>query len=551
MSISITNQKPAVLVPQYNMTIKGDFNAIDYIKQSVINPIYEPINQATPVVINDGKNNLDIQDVANCFIAGFNNITVHQYENTLKDIYSKSLIHFPQKTNLTMTNLFALQSAAKEKMPEPSGTCIYTPDTDIIPMSRAYIVKRCSYDALFASYAFYTRANTLGIMCLTETDFDEFKKYLENEINQISTLLSQDTLNMFNDFYNLTLNGLTESIAIRKTYDDNNEEYSFARTLMAYIMQYTKTVSQQNFALMPFAFNEFICPKSIVFINIDKHAHSSSRAIRKEWEVINKSINAPLRIISNKKLSKLTAMQRSLSSIKAKASAAQSNGMAAARSAHVPFSKTPPTTTDIVKAISKVMKKMVTSNRSENTYKAMKMTFARPNRRDPDDYNKKGKMVSTKYRPDIHLYIDTSGSITERNYQDAVKACIRMAKKLNINLYFNSFSHMMSQCTKLNTKDKSSKEIYKQFERIPKVDGGTDYEQIWKYINASNKRKRELSLIMTDFEYYPPNYYVKHPKNLYYMPISHADYDSIKICAKDYCESMKHIYPNIRSRILF
>jgi hypothetical protein len=126
-----------------------------------------------------------------------------------------------------------------------------------------------------------------------------------------------------------------------------------------------------------------------------------------------------------------------------------------------------------------------------------------------------------------------------------------MAKKLNVNLYFNSFSHVLSQCTKLNTKDKSTAEVYRQFQRLPKVTGGTNYEQIWNYIEKSKKRKRELSIIMTDFEYYAPNHFVKHPKNLYYMPMSNMDYKEMVSWAERFCKSMMHIDPSIMKHMLF
>ena len=126
-----------------------------------------------------------------------------------------------------------------------------------------------------------------------------------------------------------------------------------------------------------------------------------------------------------------------------------------------------------------------------------------------------------------------------------------VAKKLNINLYFNSFSHCMSQCTKLRTKDKSLKQIYAVFRKVPKVTGGTDYEQIWHYINRSKKRQRELSIIITDFEWSPPNHYVQHPKNLYYMPCSRLDVDKMIRWAKNFVKDMQHIDPAIRSHVLF
>jgi hypothetical protein len=131
-----------------------------------------------------------------------------------------------------------------------------------------------------------------------------------------------------------------------------------------------------------------------------------------------------------------------------------------------------------------------------------------------------------------------------------VKACIALAQKLNINMYFNSFSHVMSTTTKLHIRDRSKRDVYREFERVPKVSGGTDYEQIWRYINASERRKREFSLIISDFEWSPSSRPVEHPKNLYYMPCLNMDWDDMCRCAENFGKSMVRIEPGIRRRIL-
>lgn len=128
---------------------------------------------------------------------------------------------------------------------------------------------------------------------------------------------------------------------------------------------------------------------------------------------------------------------------------------------------------------------------------------------------------------------------------------IAMAKKLNINIYFNSFSHILSQTTKLKLENKTRKQIYAEFERVPKVNGGTDYTQIWHFINKSAKRRKELSAIITDFEFIAPTQYIKHPKNLYYIPCAHMDWDEMIENARNFAASAMHNEPAIRSKILF
>lgn len=232
------------------------------------------------------------------------------------------------------------------------------------------------------------------------------------------------------------------------------------------------------------------------------------------------------------------------------ASAYQPMQNAAAKAKMQKFRKTPPSKKDIVNFITIILKKMSRVNRSMNSYKMVKLSFARPNRRDPDDFNKMGKSVSTRYWPDIHIYLDTSGSVSEENYSDAMKTCVMLAHRLNINLYFNSFSSVMSECSLITTKDRSVAECYKQFMLIKKVTGGTNIEQIWHYINGNKKREREFSLVMTDFEWTARSDFVKHPKNLYYMPFSNMDWNDMCYWMEAFAKSVRHNEPNIRAHIL-
>ena len=174
------------------------------------------------------------------------------------------------------------------------------------------------------------------------------------------------------------------------------------------------------------------------------------------------------------------------------------------------------------------------------------------NRRNPDNYNLPGRGISLQYKPDIHIYLDTSASISEENYKNAIITCITMAKKLNVNLYFNSFSDVISESTRLKIKGKTIGEIYRQFQNVPKVSGGTSFELVWQYIMQSARRKREISLMITDFAYYPPDERPAYPAKLYYAPIdtSKASWPYVKEAAEEFCQSMYHIEPNICRYIL-
>lgn len=552
--ITVANQKPVVLSPVYDAVISGDFDPCSYIKANMVKPLFTPLVAGQQVTMTAQNQPVTEDNITELIANSMSSSIDPNIEQSVKDLYHQTLVYFNNNTHIPMQNIFTIQSMTKEKLPEPSAQVVYTPSTDIVPVCKEFLASIASADKLFASFSLWAQPNTLGVYFANDRAFDDFKAWLDKEVATIASGLTPETNQLFADFQKLTLQSLTESVLLRSDDSDNNDPYSFARTLIAYIMQYAKTPNiDKIFGIMPFSAAELFCPKSIVFVNIERHSRATSRAIKDEWDLINKSLVNRPRVISNRKLQKLTASARMLRQARSNAqnAVAQQGQNPVMRAANTRFRKTPPSTFDLTKAIVKIISKMSNVAKSENTYKSMKMTFARPNRRNPDDFNKQGKMVSTKYHPDLHIYIDTSGSIDEYNYQDAVKSCIAIAKKLNVNLYFNSFSHILSQSTLLHTRDKSLKDIYREFQRVPKVTGGTDYEQIWHYINASKKRKRELSIIMTDFEWSVPSHFVEQPKNLYYAPCSHLDWDYLVNSATDFCKSMTHLKPDIRSHIMF
>ena len=550
--MQVTNQKPVTLSPIYKSTIVGTYDVLSYIKNMLVSPLFTPLVASSKVKISAGKDEITediiMQNIMDCCGATVNPVS----ETFIKELFSKTLENFTNSNTVPIQNVFANQSATKANLPFPSSNVIYTPATDIIPTCKSFLSGKADYDELFASFAFYARPDILGFYFVNEIAFNEFKEWFKNKITPLKSGLSAEVNSLCNDFDKLELTSLTESLKIRNDENHNNEDYSFARILITMLFEYTNVNNTSLFGVMPFSLNELICPQNIVFVNVEKHAHASAVKIRDEWQMIDKSLRMPIKMISNNRLSKLTAVARNMQKAASAASSAISSmNNQTARAMNFKFRKTELTSVDITKIIKKVMDKMAFVNKSENSYKSVKMTFARPNRRNPDDFNKQGKMVSTKYKPDIHLYIDTSGSISERNYQDAIKACIVMAKKLNVNLYFNSFSHVLSQTTHLKTKDKSKSQVFKEFRKVPKVTGGTDYEQIWHYINKNKKRKRELSIIITDFEWRAPNRFVKHPKNLYYMPCSNMNINNMTYWAEEFCKSMVSIKPDIRKNVLF
>lgn len=547
-----TNQKPVELVPIYTSKVTGDFHPELHCKE-ITDAILNPLNTAHPVIIDDNGYQMTDVDISQCILNCLGESYDAKAQKRAKSLLNQTLVYFDEKTTLNVNELFLIQSSIKENLPVPNAVTLYTPGVDVIPAARKFLNGTGSWESWFTNLGFWARPNILGFSFGTSTSFDDFKTWFMSQTAPMMASYPALTVQRINDFMTLDLNGLTESLKIRDDENQENDPNSFARLIVAYLMEYSKTVSQVECSPMPFTLGELFCPLNIVFINTERHSKAKPAEIDAEWNIIKTAIQQNIPMVKNGKLSKLTGVQRALQ----RAAAQAQMGMMTAQNANImkakstAFRKTEPTVRDMAALLQKVMSKMADVNHSENVYKMTKKTYLKPNRRDPDNYNLMGVSTSTKYHPDIHLYIDTSGSISERDYAASMKMCIIMAKKLNVNLYFNSFSDILSQCTKLNVKDKVTGQVYKEFQKVPKVTGGTDFSLVWHYINRSKTRKRELSILVTDFGYWAPNEFIEHPKNLYYIPCANMDWKYICGAAENFVESAEHNDPLIRKHLLF
>ena len=560
MALTIINQKPAQFSPVHTLPVTGDYDPVAGITATIVEPLYNPLNQNHPVVISDGQgHDLDKDETTQTILSCLGDTVDGQAEATVKSLIAQGSIYYDQKSPLLVNEMFAVQAGVQNKLPTPTATCLYTAQSDVIPAAKKLLAGQ-SNDAseLFASIAYAYHPETLAFWFQSSAAFDDFKVWLNTTVAQISSALPADTTNLLTQFGKITLKGLTESMLLRKDDSDENDEYSFARViihmLMDYVRQQEKTAAKNQVVpetgVMPFLLSELYSPRTVVIVNVEAHARATANKIANEWKMINTSISSPVKILSNKSISKLTALPRAAAKAKAAASNMIKSPNQSGRSAQVKFRKQAPSKVELVRDLTRALKRMGQVNRSQNVYRQVKSTFVKANRRDPDDWNKPGRIVSTRYMPDIHVYVDTSGSISEENYQQSVIMLISMAKKLNVNLYFNSFSHMLSQEVLLKTANKSVAQIWMEFRKIPKVSGGTEYKQIWDYINASPIRKKRLSLVITDFEWYPPTTREEHPKNLYYAPCSSMDWATITAYAHKYTTNMHHIEPAIAQRML-
>ncbi|MDO5865131.1 MULTISPECIES: hypothetical protein [Paenarthrobacter] len=559
MTITVTNQKPAVLDALHTISCTGDYDPMPAIQKVLVDPLLEPLNPSAPASIVDGSGHDITGNVLDIVMRCLGETMDPVAEKNAKELLGQTMVSYDQATPLPVGELFAVQAGQQNKWPAPSARVFYTAQNDVIPAAKGLLAGSADESAFFASIAYAYHPNTLGFWFQSSAAFDGFKIWLNQQVQAMAgaNAMPADTLRLLNDFANLSLKGLTESLLLRKDDSDGNDEFSFARLvirmLMTYVEQQRKAASAGASALdtgiMPFTVAELFCPRSLVLVNVEAHARATAAKVTGEWNLINQSLASPVKVVSNAALSKLTSLPRAAARAAAMG-ARQQPGQPGSRSAQVKFRKAPPTKLDLFKDITRVLKRMGKVNKSQNVYRTTKTTFLKANRRNPDDFNKPGRITSVQYMPDLHVFIDTSGSISEENYQEAVLMLIRIAKKLNVNLYFNSFSHMLSQETLLKVENKSTRQIWQEFRKVPKVTGGTEFKQVWDYINASQVRKRRLSLMITDFEWSTPSRREDHPPNLYYAPCSAMDWKYMVRSAETYANGMQHIDPSIRQKLL-
>lgn len=562
MALTLTNQRPAVLDPVHLVPIAGHYDPVTAIRKAVVEPLFEPLSPGGTVSLVDQKGDpWDADDVSQLLMLTLGDDVDARAEDELKPLLEQGLVAYDASTPLLVNSTYAVQAARslKPMLPHPGTQALYTAASDVIPSAKKLLAGTGDEAEFFASLAYTYSPTTLGFWFQTEAAFDEFKAWLALQVQTLGPALPSATVSLLGKFGQLRLNALTEGLALRADVNDQNDEYSFARVIVHLLMKYQQHQRSQHQAtgthvtsgVLPFHMGEVFIPRTIVLVNLEIHARANPRKVDNEWKLINATLASGVRVISTAALSKLTALPRAAAKAAAAAANAASNRMnQVGRSASIRFRRRPPSKVDLYNGVLRALSRMKEVNRSRNAFKKASKSFLKASRRDPDDYNRPGKVISTHYLPDLHVYLDCSGSISESNYQDAVIMLIKLAKKMRVDLYFSSFSTDLSQEVLLKTANRSVKQVWEDFRRMPKVTGGTAYHQIWAYIQASPRRRERFSLIVTDFEWYPPSMVLEHPKNLYYAPIASSDWNQIVYWARHYVRGMRHIEPAIAQRMI-
>ena len=558
---NITNHKPSQLEPTVVPAFVNQNPQSDEIFETFQNDVFtqldQPLRQGLdPQYVFDGQPE-DKDSISETFVTElFLDEGESERSVKLRDFLAQTLLHY-QPNFETIDALLMVQNATAENLPLPivqgARSIVYTVATDVIPVAKQYLAGQVSFNYWATSFGFTFRVPALVVSMDTPDVYKEFQQYVQTTVAPFQSQLPIDANMALQEFYKTTLNDLAEGFRIRAKVGDNNQDYSFARILHTCVMQFVAQNGQAD--IIPTSLKEIIHPTTIMFLNVEKHAHSNNRDINKTW---NSAMNmSKAKLIGLNKIKKLSEEEqldamRQRSNVRRSALMNKAKDPASRKKRAKPFGKQLKTSKQLTKEIVRILSKMKKVRMSNNVIKTRKTTFNKPNRRDPDNYDKPGIIYSHQYVPDIHVYLDTSGSISERNYKEACMAIIQLAQTLKTKLYLNSFSHVLSQPALVDIGTCSKETAWKRLQNIPKVSGGTDFDLVWDYIHQSPQRKQELAIMITDFEYTPSNSYTRPlPQNLFYVPCGGFDIDKLRRNATYFVNSTRRLDANLRHKIIF
>lgn len=498
---------------------------IDQMLNDILDQMWNDVSCST---LTPDEVDLCKQVFANAIIT---NLVDKNAQSNLDVLFTNSLACYsPGKID----TIYLSQRLKQGKMPEPSSKCIYTA-ADVTDAAKQYDLSKDpqTRNALIATLGtFYNSANALFILMDDQAEFDAFR-------NMVNPLLQKANRQEIPSNFTID-NKVFDGMILRADYKLSNPENdpdTEPRIITSVLTKaYTDTI-------LPTKTIESILPSTLVFFNAKKLARATSSELLSAKNDMSKfSMIDRSRIISFSKMASLTqitnaiskqnTMMNQLNNALAKSGVCKSTGKFIIKQINL---------SSVKRKLIQIERKMKNVDVSKNpTYHSFD-TFQRPNRREPMNPDLPGTSMDLGYYPDIHLYVDTSGSISQKDYEDSVAMIIDIAKKLNCDIYFNSFTTDISQETIVRCRDRSKSQIQRDIERIPKLKGGTTIDQVWKYVNATRKNRRQLSILISDFYVDVPKY-IPHPKNLYYIPTKDTD--------PKYAEKFASMLPN-PWRVLF
>lgn len=556
-SVDYTDLMPIISDPSIDLQT-GTQTAL----KPLIERFFTPLQSNKPVTIT-----LNHQDYSqNQFTADLiKGLTSTDEDPKLNDQFSV-LIHqssqYKDSRIQNYKNIIANSILLKQKLPLPSANIKYTYDEDIQRQAKAYLTSPTDdnlqelNNGLIGTLIERPINDSWNFVLIkNKQEYDQIKDTIDQLINQ--SQIDPDTQKKATDIQSIQLDDHT-TFNSWVTGQDND-----ANQINRFI---TKALIQNQTDWLPLNLHALIQPLGFSFINletlINSDQHSYNTELNQIANVTNKLVK--FKLTTFKKVATAKSINQSMQKPKQHQKQYTKTANMIAQRKQAGFQKTMPSFKQQLNRLVQIVNSQTSQIMSDNSYKQTRTTFMRPNRRYPDDPNLRGSIQTTHYHPDLHIYLDTSGSIEESQYRSAVTMLIMITQKLKTNLYFTSFSHEILPPVKLITKNVSPAIVYSEIKRIPKASGGTEYENVWNMIDTIGRQSRvnaqapRLNFVITDFEYdlrssWTPRLNQPSTNKTFYLPMAadQYDYDACRQFGLEFAnELIDHGDLNIKSRIL-
>ena len=487
--------------------------------------------------------------------------TTHQ---TTKNLISTYINNYSPISWLKADNFLIDRLYQKYKLPEASDEIIYTIPCDIVEPVSNYLNDKIQAEQCITSISAYLNITAPIVMFKNRRSFHEFQEYIDRRIMMMP--LKPETRRLLRQFTGLKADSGFKCVKLRSTQYARLAENTFARILMNLLEEYSAdsmTIARDECVMVGASLRSRIVPLAIVFAVAENITIEDSETLNSDITEIKGFLDwldepkgdAPISINNNAEaedqpfdmLETNESEKQKEERIKSAINNITSNQPGSGRGD--PTRRVDPNS---VKALTKRLKKKIkqliqsTSARTMNGQKTVIKTYMRESRRDPMNIDLKGQYYKTTYTKDLHLYIDVSGSINLSMIEFALNAAADIATELKLNLFVTPFDSKLyeKQTIVIPGSVISKRSALKKLKRLPISGGGTEFDNVYKFIESSKKRKNEISIMITDYCNCPR---LPSPKTLYYMGCKGTSPQTIE----NFIRHMKtHSNQNIRSKII-
>lgn len=310
-TVQLNHQRPQVLDPlSASLHLRGDHDVPGLLEQMVCEPVFVPLSPSQPVsLVVDGQD-VDVQDLSQVVMSAIDEVLDLGAQDVCNQVMQQALTSWDSDSRVPTDELMVVQAAAHHRLPSPRRA-VYSARTDVIPAAKEILATGQDDGNLLVALGYAYHPRTLGFWFRDEAAFSEFTQWLTTTSQNFVSRMDPDQAKMLNELCRLSLKDLTESLVLRKDDNDSLEEYSFARVL---VWALTTWCSNQRQAVssgnakdllagpLAFSLSETLLPRTVVLVNVERHARASVRRVDREWRIITGALTNPVKMVTPRKV---------------------------------------------------------------------------------------------------------------------------------------------------------------------------------------------------------------------------------------------------------